>query len=186
MAAALGGIDYEDDRISFEEFAIMRAVTPLNAVPTLEVDGIVYTQSIAMYRWVGKQAGLYPMDDWEAFKCDEILSAVDDASIATGKTFGLEGEALKSAREALVTGPFTRTLRLLGSRLRASGGEYFADNRLTIADLKAFVWLRSVGSGILDHVPPDLIKNVSPELVAYAKNVASNPGVADYLSKLDR
>lgn len=186
MAAVMGGIDFEDNRISFEEFSIMRAVTPLNSVPTLEVDGVVYTQSIAMYRLVGKQAGLYPLDDWEAFKCDEILCTLDDASIATGKTFGLEGDDLRAAREALVTGPFTRTLRLLGTRLRAAGGEYFTDNRLTVADLKAFVWLRSIGSGVLDHVPTDLTTRIAPELVNYAKNVASNPAVADYLSKLDK
>ena len=42
------------------------------------------------------------------------------------------------------------------TRLVAHGGQYFADGRLTVADLKVFVWIRHLTSGQLDHVPVDL------------------------------
>ncbi len=44
LALAMGGLDYEDDRISFEEFEKMRGSTPFNSVPTMEIDGRVITQ----------------------------------------------------------------------------------------------------------------------------------------------
>ena len=185
MAAAIGGIDFEDNRISFQEFGETRDKFPLTAVPTMEIDGVEHIQSNAMCRYIGKQAGLYPDDPRQAFLCDEVLETVDDASIAMVRTFGLEGDEMKTAREALIAGPFTRILNLLGTRLDAADGEFFADDRLTVADLKVFVWLRSLHSGILDHVPTDLVQKVAPQLVGHMKLVAAHPDVAAYLDGLD-
>lgn len=184
MALAIGGIVFEDIRINFEQFREQQTSFPLHAVPTMEVDGVVHTQSNAMTRYAGKLAGLYPNDPWQAFLCDEILEITEDASVAMVKTFGLEGDAMQEARENLVSGPFTRILKLLDARLENAGGGYFSDGQLTVADLKAFVWLRSLSSGILDHVPTDLTSQVVPKLTYYMNRVAAEPRVADYLAKL--
>ena len=60
------------------------------------------------------------------------------------------------------------------------GGEYFADQRLTVADLKIFIWVRWLRSGVLDHIPKDLVDRVAPLLVKHSERVASHPGVAEY------
>ena len=177
---SIGGIDYEDHRISFQEFGEMRASTPLNAVPTVEINGAVYTQSNAMSRFFGKQAGLYPEDPWQAFLCDEIMEAAEDIMHSTTRTFGLQGDELKSARKALSDGAFTTCLKTLNARLEAAGGQYFADGRLTVADLKVFVWIRGLKSGVLDHVPTDLVDSVAPLLVQHMDRVAAEPDVAAY------
>lgn len=44
---------------------------------------------------------------------------------------------------------------------QAWGGEYFADNRLTVADLKFFADVSALKSGRLDHVPADLVEKVA-------------------------
>ena len=182
MALSIGNIDYQDLRISFAEFSEMRASTPLNAVPILQIDDVVYTQCNAMLRYAGRQAGLYPEDPWQAFLCDEIIESLEDASNATVRTFGLEGDEFKIAREQLANTTFTRHLNHLAQRLEAAGGRYFADQRLTIADLKAYVWLRSLRSGNLDHIPTDLIDRVAPQLLDYIKHIAAEPAVATYLT----
>ena len=185
IAMSIGGIDFEDYRISFSEFHQMRASTPLNAVPTLEIDGTVYTQSNAMNRYFGKQAGLYPEDPWQAFKCDEVMEALEDVMHLTVRTFGLEGEELKAARKKLADETFTNCLQLLDTRLQAAGGEYFADNRLTVADLKVFVWIRGLKSGVLDHIPSDLTDRVAPRLLQHMERIAAEPGVAAYYAARD-
>ena len=38
-------------------------------------------------------------------------------------------------------------------------GDWFADGRLTVADLKVFVFTRSLASGVLDHIPTDLVEH---------------------------
>ena len=180
IALSIGGIEFEDHRISFSDFAQMRAGTPFNAVPTLEINEGVYGQSNAMSRYFGKQAGLYPEDPWQAFLCDEVMDAVEDVLHFLVRTFGMEGDELKAARDKLVDGAFTTYLRTLNARLENAGGEYFADGRLTVADLKVFVWIRSLKAGFLDHVPTDLVDRVAPLLVQHMKRVAADPGVAAY------
>jgi len=180
IAMSIGGIDFEDRRLSFPEFSEFRAGTPLNALPIVEINGVAYTQSNAMNRYFGKLAGLYPTDPWQAFLCDEVLEIVEDALHAFGRTLGMQGDELKAARDALTDGMYTRCLETLDKRLEAAGGEYFADRRLTVADLKVYVWIKRLKSGSLDHVPSDLPDTVSPRLVRHMERMAIEPGVATY------
>ncbi len=183
LALSLGGIEFEDHRLSFAEFTEMRAGTPLNALPVVEVDGVAYTQSNAMCRYFGKLADLYPADPWQAFLCDEVLDIVEDAVLAFGRTLRLKDDELKFARVDLVEGTYTRCLRLLAKRLEAAGGEYFADRRLAVADLKVYVWLKRLRSGAQDHVPIDLTDRLAPAVVRHMNRVAAQPGVAAYYAQ---
>ena len=158
--------------------------TPLNKVPTLHVNGVQVTQSDAITRYVGKLAGLYPQDDFQGLLCDEVLGALEDLNVEIGTTFGMVGDDLKRAREALVTGALPRYLQWLQNQLESHGGAFLADNRLTIADLKAFVILRWLSSGKLDHIPRDLIETVAPRLKGYMDRVAALPAIAQYYASL--
>ena len=178
LAFHVGGIAFEDHRFAPAEFAEVRKTTPLNQVPTLQIGGEQVTQSDAITRYAGKLAGLYPEDPVQALYCDEVMSALEDVTIRIGNTFGLAGDALKSAREALAADLLPRYLRWLDSRLEAHGGEYLADRRLTIADLKAFVLLGWLSSGKLDHIPTDLVDTVAPKLAAYVARIAAIPAIA--------
>jgi glutathione S-transferase len=74
-------------------------------------------------------------------------------------------------------------LAWLQAQLQAHGGEFFADNRLTVADLKVFVDVRGLNSGRLDHVPTDLVERVAPALNAHMNRVANLPGVQAYYAQ---
>ncbi len=173
-------IDFEDKRISFPEFGEMRKGTPFNSVPVLEIDGNAVTQSNALSRYVGKMAGLYPADDLQALYCDEVLGALEDISHYIVQTFGLQGEELKLAREKLVDGWLSVYLQGLDELLARGGGEYFAGDDLSVADLKAFVQVRSLRSGKLDHAPADLVQRLAPGLVEHQKRIESDPRVVAY------
>ena len=180
IAFHAAGIQFEDNRLSFPEFGEMRQGTRFNSVPVLEIDGAAVTQSNALSRYVGKMAGLYPADDLQALYCDEVLGALEDLSHYIVKTFGLKDEQLRLAREKLVDGWLSVYLRGLDELLARGGGEYFADNSLTVADLKAFVQTRSLRSGNLDHVPTDLVQRLAPGLVEHQERIESDPRVAAY------
>jgi glutathione S-transferase len=180
IAFHMAGIDFEDNRISFPEFSEMRQGTRFNSVPVLEIDGAAVTQSNAISRYVGKMAGLYPADDLQALYCDEVLGAIEDLSHHIGQTIGLQGEELRLAREKLVDGWLSIYLRGLDALLARGGGQYFADNRLTVADLKAFVEIRWLRSGSLDYVPTDLVQRVAPGLVEHQERIESDPRVVAY------
>jgi glutathione S-transferase len=180
IAFHAAGIDFEDHRISFQEFQETRASFPFTCVPVLEIDGQPVTQSSAICRYVGKMAGLYPEDSLQALYCDETLGAIEDTTNHIAQTMLLSGDALREAREALASGRLPILLRGLDGLLSRGGGKYFADNRLTIADLGAFVQARWLRSGFLDHLPEDLVDRVAPALVEHQTRVETDPKVAAY------
>ena len=129
LAFHAAGIAFEDDRWTFPEFQENRASVRFSALPVLEIDGVAITQSNAHCRYVGRMAGLYPEDDLQALYCDEAMGAVEDLTNRIVPTFVLEGDELKTAREALVEGWLSTFVKGIGELLER-GGEYFADNRL--------------------------------------------------------
>jgi glutathione S-transferase len=179
IAFHAAGIEFEDKRIAFPEFMEMRDSTRFNSVPVLEVDGAVVTQTNGMCRYVGKMAGLYPEDALQALYCDEALGAIEDLLHRIVPTFGLEGDELKAAREKLVNGWMTTFVKGLGEILKR-GGDYFADNRLTVADLKVAYLTKWLNAGQLDHVPTDLVERLAPALNAHADRVMNDPIVKAY------
>jgi glutathione S-transferase len=183
LAMHIGGIDFEDHRFAFPEFAEIRKTTPFGQVPTLTVDGMQITQCDAINRYVGRLAGLYPADAFQALLCDEVMCVVEDATVRLSPSFRMTGDAQKAARLELVNASMPMYLAWLQSQLLARGGEYFADNRLTIADLKVFVDVRGLNSGRLDHVPTDLVEKVAPELNAHMRRIAEMPAVVQYYAK---
>jgi glutathione S-transferase len=184
LALRIGGVEFEDYRFAATDFPEVRKATPLYQVPTLHVNDLQVTQSDAITRYVGKLTGLYPEDPLQALLCDEVMSALEDLNIKLGTTFGLKGDDLKKARDALVAGPLPQYLRWLQKQLESHGDEYFSDNRLTIADLKAFVVMRGLSSGKLDHIPTNLLDTLAPKLKAHMERIGNNPAIAQYYSEL--
>ena len=183
IAFHAAGIDFNDHRISFDEFLQTREQMRFSCAPVLHIDGVEVTQSNAMLRYVGRLANLYPEDATQALYCDEAMDAVEDLLHQIVFTFGLEGDALKAARQKLVDGWLTIFVKGLGEVLER-GGDYIADNRLTVADLKVYVQTRSLRSGTLDHVPTDLVDTLAPNLVAHEERIANDPVVTGYYESL--
>jgi glutathione S-transferase len=183
LALAIGGVAFEDHRFAFPEFAEVRKAAPFGQVPLLHVNGVQITQSDAILRYAGKLAGLYPTDPYQALLCDEVAYVVEDAGVKMGPTFRMTGDEQKAARLALVNGSMPVYLAWLQSQLLAHGGEYFADNRLTVADLKVFVDVRGLNSGRYDHVPADLVAKVAPALNAHMQRIAQTPAVVAYYAR---
>lgn len=180
LAMRLGGISFEDRRIPGKDWPALRDSMPFQAMPVLEVDGKLISQSNTINRYVGKLAGLYPRDDWQAALVDEVMDAVEDISTMIGNTMGLEAAAKQKAREALAAGSIPRYLQQIEARLGAGGGEWFVENRLTVADLKCFLWVRWLKSGVLDHVPADIVDRHAPLLAQHFDRVRNQPGIAAY------
>jgi glutathione S-transferase len=180
IALHAAGVAFEDQRLSFAQFSELRPALRFSALPVLEIDGAAVTQSNALCRYVGRLAGLYPADALQALYCDEVMDAQEDLSQRIGPTFGLKGEELRQAREKLVQGWMSVFLRGLEQLLVRGGGKYFANDGLTMADLKTFVQTRWLRSGVLDHVPADLVQNVAPGLAEHQERVAKDPRVLAY------
>jgi glutathione S-transferase len=183
LALFIAGVPFEDKRIGVKDWPTFRDKTPFLAMPIFEVDGKAVTQSNSINRYVGKLTGLYPKDEWQVFLCDEVMDACEDIGTRIGSTINLSDAAKKAAREELCAERIPRYLAQLQARLQAAGGEYFADGRLTVADLKVFNLTRWLRSGALDYIPKDIVDSFAPPLVKHFERVASHPKIADYYSR---
>jgi prostaglandin-H2 D-isomerase / glutathione transferase len=181
IALFIGGVAYEDDRIKFQDWPALKDKTPFGGIPVLEVDGQIVVQSNGINRFVGKLTGLYPTDPLQAAFCDEAMDAGEEASGPLVATFAIKDEAEKKARrQEIADGHLTFFLTRLQRRLEARGGEFFADNRLTVADLKVYLWIRHIKSGNLDYIPKDLPDRIAPLLVSHYERVKEHPKIKAY------
>ncbi|MGE5319270.1 MAG: glutathione S-transferase family protein [Hyphomicrobiaceae bacterium] len=83
----------------------------------------------------------------------------------------------KKAHAELAASHITRYLQQFETRLISGGGEQVADRRFTVADLKVFMLIRWLRSGVLDHIPKDLVDRVAPQLVKHYERAANHPKV---------
>ena len=180
LALHLAGVAFEDRRVTWKEWPSVRDRMPFMGMPVLEVDGVVITQSNTINRYVGKLAGLYPKDDWQAALVDEVMAAIEDITVEIEETLTLDPESKKKAREALAKGPLLRYLQQIEARLKRGGGEWFVENRLTVADLKCYIWIQALTDGGLDHITDNFVADNAPLLVQHMDRVASQPKIAAY------
>lgn len=180
LALTMAGIPFEDDRISHEEWPKRKSDMPFQVIPVLYVDGAPVSQSNTINRYVGRLSGFYPADPWQAALCDEAMDAVEDVMTQIVVAIKLSEEGRKAKLKDLASDMFPLYLTRLGKRLNASGGLYFADNRLTVADLKVCDLVLALKAGQLEHVPPDLPGRNAPNLLAHADRVQSDPRIKAY------
>ena len=180
LAMHIGGVAFEDNRIPRKDWPSLRDSAPFQGLPTLEIDGLVIAQSNTINRYVGKLAGLYPKDDLQAAQVDEVMDAVEDITARIGTTMTLDDEAKKKARESLAGGSLLRFLQQIEARLKRGGGEWFVEKRLTVADLKCYLWVRWLKSGALDYIPADIVDKNAPLLARHMERVKNHPKIAAY------
>jgi glutathione S-transferase len=175
---AIGNISFEDHRIPMSDWPSVRGDAPLHALPVLHIDGETITQSNSINRFAGRLANLYPEDPVQALRCDEVMDAAEDVLTDIVVTFRMQDEAEKrAAREKLADGVITLFLTFLQGLLERRDSDYFVENRLTIADLRVFVWTRSLRSGVLDYIPGDIVENVAPKIADHCDRVAAHPAI---------
>ena len=180
LAMYIAGVAFEDRRIPWKDWPALRDSMPFKAMPVLEVDGQVITQSNTINRYVGKLTGLYPRGDWEAALVDEVMAAIEDITVEIEETIVLEPKAKKKAREELSEGLLLRYLQQIDARLKRGGGEWFVENRLTVADLKCYVWIRSLKCQKSEYFPADLVDKNAPLLSRHLERVNNHPKIAAY------
>jgi len=89
---AVGGIGYEDDLVTYSQYTAMRdaELLPWGQLPTLTIcstnhdktdsddDNVVVGQSCSIARYAARRAGLYPKDDINALRSDEVIDSWRD------------------------------------------------------------------------------------------------------------
>lgn len=184
LALHLSGEAFEDDRLPRDSWATRKPTTPYGAVPVLTVEGMgELGQSNAILSFVGRAHGLLPSDPWQAARHEAVMCAVEDFRTQLNATPGriADPEQKRIAREEFASG-YLRTWASAVERQIDAGGPFFGGARISVADLKLFIIMRSIKDGGIDHVPATAFDD-HPRLSRLYEAVASHAAVAAWTTR---
>lgn len=179
LVLALRRVRYDDNRIEFPDWPGLKPSTPWGGLPTLEVDGEVFGQGIAISSYLAKEYGLYGSSSLEQLRIDSIALAREDLLVATSKWFFEKDEAKK---EELGSTLFGETIPSYLDKFNTiikenpSKSGYMVGSRISLADLVMFEGTQ----GLIDESPT--ILDPYPELKALRDKVANTDGIKHYLA----
>mmetsp|Transcript_5558 Transcript_5558/g.6419 ORF Transcript_5558/g.6419 Transcript_5558/m.6419 type:complete len:222 (+) Transcript_5558:19-684(+) len=187
LALSIGKVPFTDDRITFPEWKEIKPNTPWGSLPVLTLsDGSCIAQQRAILRFVGKEVGLYPMNDnLAAAKVDEIMDAAEDIGATTMKAGqGLEKNAKEAARKVACEegGAVYNLLKRIDAVIGGNG--YAVGDSLTIADLYLYTGSCNLVSGLYDGVPVDTLDGFE-NIMQLRRAVRSHAEVCKWYDSMD-
>lgn len=175
---AYGGIQYEDERLDYGQWAQRKKEMPGGQIPVLFVDGKPLPESLAISRYVAKQAGLVPKDDLQAAYCDAAVDTLNSSlvDVWTNTLYSKESAAEKTRviNEVLIP-KVTPLLKRLNERL--STRNWFISDKVTWADLMLCYAFTGMESQI-----PGLLKNY-PHVTKVVNNVQNLPTIKKWIKE---
>ncbi|KUF86536.1 Glutathione S-transferase 1 [Phytophthora nicotianae] len=184
LALYIGGIPFEDKRLSREEFGALKSSFPLGQVPVLEVDGQVLTQTDAILRYVGRLGGLYPTSSpFAALKVDEMLHALCEMAEQMFPSFQEKDEDKKKAmREELAKITIPHYAACIEARLEKMHKlPTFQSDVVYVHEIALFTWMKAFKEGFMDHIPTTILDGYKFHNITFDK-VAANQKVKEWYS----
>lgn len=184
LAFYVGGVPFEDKRLSREQFADIKSSLPLGQVPVLEVDGEVMTQTYAILRYAGRLGGLYPVSSpFAALKVDEVLHALCEMGEQMIPSFQeQDADKKKAMRVELATVTLPRYAALVEARLKKlQEMPMFQSNAVFVHEIAIYAWMKSLKQGLLDHIPTTLLDDYKLHNAVFDK-IATHPKVKEWYS----
>ena len=185
LALHLAGIDFEDVRVSAAEWPVLKPKTPFGSLPVLELPGKPpIAQSNAILVYIGRQYGLHPKDDFEAAQHEALMNYVEDLRHTVSPVLRITDEAQKRvAREKLAR----EYLPTWGTNVenQLTDHPYVGGNTLHVVDIKLYMVIRWIVSGIIDHIPVTVFDHC-PKLKRVYREMSEHPGVTAWLNRKPR
>ena len=188
---AIGGIPFEDHRVTGASWGALKANTPWGSMPVLTLpDGQQIAQQRAIARFVAKHIGLYPASDFlTAARIDELLDAIEDLSKINDVGRGKPQPEKEADRLAAVTGPNGNIYQIFAKveayiANHGDGAGHAVGSALTLADVHLFAAASNIGSGFFDGVPCTCT-DPFPNIQRVRKLVASLPNVQSWYARAE-
>ncbi|XP_072944941.1 uncharacterized protein [Epargyreus clarus] len=176
MLLAYGGNQFEDIRITDDDWPEFKPKTPFGFMPVLEIDGKQLTQSVAISRYLGKKYGLGGDDIDQDFEIDQNIDFLHDLRSKAAVIHYEFDEQLKDKKfEEASKNVFPQLLEKLDGIIKKNNG-HIAAGKLTWGDF--------VFAGMLDYLKvmlrmPDL-EDKYPSFKKVVEAVYSLPKVKAY------
>jgi glutathione S-transferase len=155
---------FEDKRITSEEFSYIKengkmtdgTIIPFSQLPVLVIDGQSIAQTGAIARICGKISGFYPDSLVEAGKVDQIIDTATDINMLMRPSMREQDpDKKKLMRQELSKNDLPKYFGYLENLLKDEN-IWFAENRMTVADIAIWRLMGWLKSGVIDDIPKDI------------------------------
>ncbi|KAI9209104.1 glutathione S-transferase [Polychytrium aggregatum] len=184
----VAGIEFEDERLTREQFAAIKPTLPFGQVPVLTVDGKhVFAQSKAILHYAGALGGQYPgtSDLFTSLLIDQVVEEIEDIWIKLGPSLFEKDTSKKiEMRQKIATEVYPPMLAALDKVLAKHGGKYAVGDKLTIADLSIYCNFNMLigQKPFVEHIPNDLLAPYH-HITKVFNSVKNHPRVVEWESK---
>ena len=190
LSLYISDIKFEDIRIKGDTYKLFKEngvlpnnkIAPFKQLPVLEIDGKILAQTGAIARLCGKISKMYPINDFEAAKVDQIIDAAQDINyviLLSGRD--KDPDRKKIAREILSNKHLPKYLKSLENLISEdTKSPWFVGEAMTIADIAIWRLLGWLKSGLLDGVPKNIL-DAYPNLLEMMNKIYQNPKVIDWM-----
>ncbi|XP_022086256.1 S-crystallin SL11-like [Acanthaster planci] len=177
MLFAVGGCDFEDVRVSPEEWSDMKPKTPLGQIPVLEVDGKQLPQSGAIERYLAGEFGLLGSNSWEAAQIDAVYHTVIElmGTLLQIEFYEKDEEKKKAGLAKYYNGEAPRRMAGLTKLFEMYGGGdagFFVGDKISLADINFFA--------MTEYFDAEELKKY-PKMEALRSRVAANSRLAAFM-----
>lgn len=180
LALTCAGVEFEDVRLTREQWLALKPSTPYGSLPTLEIDGAVLAHSNAILVYIGRRWGLHPTDALEAARHEAVMCHVEDLRLTTRPILHIQGEEeRRAARQKMCEGLLPTWASFAEKQIK---GPFFGGDTLQVADLKLYMLVRWFASGTVDHVPATIFADFR-KLTGVFEAVGNDPRVKAWVTR---
>ena len=156
---AQAGVQYEDIRLTSEQWPEFKPKTPYGQLPVLEVDGKMLAGSGPIERFLAEQYGLSGSNAFENTEIASILDVVDDLAEKLAAVYFEKDEARKTKlKKELDETHIPKYLGALEKRAAAnnSADGWIYGTKVTYADFGVYLqgeYVQMIAPNVLDNYP---------------------------------
>ena len=167
-------LSYEDKRYEFSEWPTRKPSTPLGQLPVLTVDGVEYTQSAALLRYVGGKAGAYPAPGSK----DQLI--VEDVMETMNEIWSNVPKTEHERKNDYLGGKVAKAVSHI-EKISSSSGPFVLGADISVADLFIYGYVHFFGSGFWDHITAeDMARFAFLDKICTA--VKNHPKLKEYIA----
>ena len=183
IALHYGGIDFNDIRISSDEFQQVKThgklnngiKIPFHQLPCLVVDDIPISQTAGIARFCGKLSELYPMNDnIIAARIDQFIDMASDITSIISFT-------KPNLRDKTFVNEISRKLFILNKSI-PENNSFIVDNKISICDIAIWSLICWLTGKKVEGIPANILQDFA-NIHKICLSIDKNTKINDWINK---
>ncbi len=183
IAFHTAGVEFTDNRVQGPAWSDLKAKVPFGSMPVLEIPGKpLLAQSNAILVFIGREHGMHPADNFEAARHESLMAYVEEARHHITPMLRVKDETEKLAKREEISSKYLPQWSSFVEKHLVNNGPFMAGDKLSVVDIKLYMFMRWFISGAVDHVPKTVFEKFE-KLTRLYQAVAAHPRVAEWVSR---